>query len=309
MELSIHQTFLSDSCQILDVCSENWFLKGILWGEIFLLWLIVQTCMSKARDHGPWPFCPSKTKTTCTFGSTWNGGNFYLEVFLFCFTENHWIFWVGRDPRDPQVQIRSEWPKLNPQPWCYQRPTPTNGANLLPTWKYKRGGSCIRGLERQTLHHRTPLFPGKAAPYRVYGCWRGRVITLLLEMLSCSGALEDWHKLFSPNQRREKMFQGYLISNCFDTTFCHLFCTFLEISGKIPSINHSKIYSVLNHQNSGVFLTTASPWVWSCEVDTNWSFVNNKPHCTNTEIQSPHLANIHMDLLAHYMHCINMLPR
>lgn len=116
------------------------------------------------------------------------------------------------------------------------------------------------GLQRQTLYHKTPLFPGKAAPYWVYECWRGKVLTLLLEIrwtlvLSCYGALEDWHKLFNNRQRREKMFQGYLISNCFDTTFCPLFYTFLEISGKIPSTNHGKLYSVLNHQNSGGFLT------------------------------------------------------
>lgn len=148
---------------------------------------------------------------------------------------------------------------------------------------------------------------------RVYRSWagKGRVVTLLFQIhqtpaLSYSRGLEDWHKLFNYGQRRKQGSQDDLVSNWFDATFYHLFCQFLEFSGKIPGVNHSKLSSVLNHQKSGDFPSTASPWTWSHKADTNLSFVINKFHFTNTEIQGSHLTNTHMELLFYHRHRGNM---
>lgn len=136
---------------------------------------------------------PLKPKPPASLGAHEIEGIFVWMLFHFVsqrITEFSELEWTHKDP---QVQIWSEWPRrgLNPQRWCYWHHAPTNWAYLLPTWKYKGEGSCSMGLERWTLHHKSLLFPRKAAPYWVYGCWRGRVMMLLLEIhwtlvLSCT---------------------------------------------------------------------------------------------------------------------------
>lgn len=72
----------------------------------------------------------------------------FLDALLFCFTENHWVFWVGRDP-DPQGSS----PNLE---WMTQMGiAPTTLVLLAP-----RSNQRSRSLTDMEIQRRRVLFNG-----------------------------------------------------------------------------------------------------------------------------------------------------
>lgn len=121
-------------------CVEGiWLPKSILWEEVALLWLVVQTHVSKAGECCLWLFCTSANEITCTSESSGNVVGlvclFGLFWFLFCFAGFLFVF--------TYMEIQKSLVQWSCKGRCYSIKL------LCPLEKpLLAGGSCVQKLSR-----------------------------------------------------------------------------------------------------------------------------------------------------------------